>query len=175
MVIKRQKKAIFFDRDGILIDAPTENNKPKSIKTKKEIKFCKHIKSICKKYSKNFVLIMVTNQPDYARGVNTKKNINEINNHIKKTLNLNAVYVNFSDNDNDNDRKPNPGMLLKAKKKFNINFNKSFILGDRWRDIGAGNKAKCNTVFLDRKYDEKMKYKPKYKIESLKEIFSIIK
>ena len=66
-------------------------------------------------------------------------------------------------------------MLLKAKKKFNLNLNKSFIVGDRWRDVGAGNKAKCKTIFLDRKYDEKIKYKPKYKIKSLKEIFSIIK
>ena len=49
------------------------------------------------------------------------------------------------------------------------------MIGDRWRDVGAGNKVKCKTIFLDRKYDEKMKYKPKYKIKSLNEIFSIIK
>tara|TARA_B100000287_G_scaffold9241_2_gene9107 strand:+ start:29296 stop:29820 length:525 start_codon:yes stop_codon:yes gene_type:complete len=174
-MIKKKNKAIFFDRDGILIEAPIIDNKPKSIKTKKEIRFCKHIKSVCKKYSKDFVLIMVTNQPEYKRGANTKKNINDINKHIKKMLNLDFVYVNFSDNDKNNDRKPNPGMLLKAKKKFNLNLNKSFMLGDRWRDVGAGNKAKCKTIFLDRKYDEKIKYKPKYKIKSLKEIFSIIK
>ena len=171
----RKQKAIFFDRDGILIDAPIIDNRPKSIKTKKEIRFCKYIKNVCKKYSKDFILIMVTNQPDYIRGTNTKKNINEINNHIKKCLNLKAVYVNFSDNEKNSDRKPNPGMLLKAKKKFNLNFNKSFMIGDRWRDVGAGNKVKCKTIFLDRKYDEKMKYKPKYKIKSLNEIFSIIK
>ena len=47
--------------------------------------------------------------------------------------------------------------------------------GYRWRDVGAGNKVKCKTIFLDRKYDEKMKYKSKYKIKSLNEIFSIIK
>lgn len=130
---------------------------------------------MCKKYSKDFVLIMITNQPDYVRGVNTKKNINEINNYIKKILNLNAVYVNFSDNEKNSDRKPNPGMLLKAKKKFNLDFNKSYMLGDRWRDVGAGNKAKCKTIFLNRNYDEKMKYRPKYIINSMKEIFSIIK
>ena len=174
-MIKNKKKAIFLDRDGILIEAPIIDNKPKSIKTKKEIRFCKHIKNVCKKYSKDFVLIMITNQPDYVRGVNTKKNIIEINNYIKKSLNLTAVYVNFSDNEKNNDRKPNPGMLLKAKKKFNLNLKKSFMLGDRWRDVGAGNKAKCKTIFLDRNYDEKMKYKPKYKIKSLNEIFSIIK
>ncbi len=169
------KRAIFFDRDGVLINAPVVEGKPKSIQTLKELKFCPNIYKICKYYKKHFYLIMVTNQPDFARKVNTKKNINEINDYIKKKLNLDDIFTCFSDNDKDKDRKPNPGMLMKAKKKYQINLKKSFMIGDRWRDIGAGKKVNCSTIFMDRKYDEKLLYKPNYIINKLSNIYSIIK
>ena len=110
----------FFDRDGVLIHAPIKNNKPISIQNIKKLKFCMGIKKLCKFYKKNYLLIMVTNQPDFVRKKNTKKNITEINQYIKKMLDLDSIYVSYSDNDKNNDRKPNSGMLLKAKKKHKI-------------------------------------------------------
>ena len=167
-------KAIFFDRDGVLINAPIKKNKPKSIQTLKQLKFSRDVSKICKFYKKKYYLIMITNQPDVAKKKNTKRNVIEINNYIKKKLNLDAVYVCFSDKDNHIDRKPNHGMLLKAKKKYKINLKNSYMIGDRWRDVGAGNKANCITIFIDKKYNEKLIYKPNYKISRLVEIFSII-
>jgi len=172
---KIKEAAIFFDRDGVLIDAPLINKKPSSVLTVKDIKLCKNILKICKYYKSNYYLIMVTNQPDYSRGHNSKKNIIDINNFLKKKLNLDMTYVCYSDNDKCIDRKPNPGMLLKAKKKYKINLKKSFMIGDRWRDIGAGNRAGCRTIFVDRNYSEKLIYKPNYSIRQLKDIFLIIK
>lgn len=171
---KIKEAAIFFDRDGVLIDAPLINNKPTSIKTVKQIKLCKSILEVCNYYKDNYYLIMITNQPDYSRGVNSKKNIINVNNFLKKKLNLDMIYVCYSDNEKNIDRKPNPGMLLKAKKKYKINLKKSFMIGDRWRDIGAGNRAGCRTIFIDRNYSEKLTYKPNYSIRKLKDIFSII-
>ena len=172
---KIKDAAIFFDRDGVLIDAPIINKIPTSVQTVKEVKLCKNIKEVCNYYKSNYYLIMVTNQPDYSRGVNSKKNILNINNFLKKKLNLDMIYVCYSDNDKNIDRKPNPGMLLKAKKKYKINLKKSFMIGDRWRDIGAGNRAGCKTIFVDRNYSEKLIYKPNYSIRKLKDIFFIIK
>ena len=170
----KKNKAIFFDRDGILIEAPVIKKKPKSIKSLSELKFTNNINKICRLYKKNFLLIMITNQPDFARKKNTKKNINEINNFIKKKLNLDAVYVCFSGDDNHRDRKPNHGMLLRAKKKYKIDLKSSYLVGDRWRDIGAGKKAHCKTIFLDKDYDEKLIYKPNFKIKKLNHLFKII-
>ena len=172
---KIKDAAIFFDRDGVLIDAPIINKIPTSVQTVKEVKLCKNILEVCNYYKSNYYLIMVTNQPDYSRGVNSKKNIININNFLKKKLNLDMIYVCYSDNDKNIDRKPNPGMLLKAKKKYKINLKKSFMIGDRWRDIGAGNRAGCKTIFVDRNYSEKLIYKPSYSIRKLKDIFLIIK
>ena len=172
---KIKEAAIFFDRDGVLIEAPLINKKPTSVQSLKDVKLCKNILEICKYYKKNYYLIMVTNQPDYSRGVNSKKNIVNINNFLKKKLNLDMIYVCYSDNEKCIDRKPNPGMLLKAKKKYKINLKKSFMIGDRWRDVGAGNKAGCRTIFIERNYSEKLIYKPNYSIRKLKDIFLIIK
>lgn len=169
------KKAIFFDRDGVLIDAPVDSNKkPISIKNITQIKFCNNITKICKKYSNDYLLIMVTNQPDYKRRKNTKKNIIQINALIKKKLNLDDVFVCYSTDDNCYFRKPNPGMILEAKKKFNLDIKKSFFIGDRWRDIGAGRKAGCKTIFIDREYNENLIYKPNYVVKNLKKVLTII-
>ena len=65
-------------------------------------------------------------------------------------------------------------MIFKAKKKYNINLKKSFFIGDRWRDIGAGKRAGCKTIFIDRKYNEKNRFKADYNIKTTKKILSII-
>lgn len=169
------KKAIFFDRDGVLIEAPVVDGFPKSIKFISDIVLTKDIKKICSYYKNFYFLIMVTNQPDFKRNVNTKKNIKEINSYLKKKLNLDEIKVCFCDDDKCPNRKPNPGMILYCKKKYNLDLKNSFFIGDRWRDIGAGNKAGCKTIFLDKNYKEQNKFKPKFKIKKMNEIFKIIK
>lgn len=168
-------KAIFFDRDGVLIEAPKYKSMPKSAKTLSEIKICKGIEKFCNFYKKKYILIMITNQPDFSRKKNTKKNINEINNYLKKKLRLNHIFTCFCESNKCKNRKPNPGMILKGQKKFKLDLSKSYVIGDRWRDIGAGKKANCNTILIDRNYNEIMKFKPNFKVKNLKKIYSIIK
>lgn len=169
-------KAIFFDRDGVLIHAPVNREgKPKSIKTKKQIRFVNGIITFCKKFKSKFFLIMITNQPEYVLKKNTKKNINEINFYIKKKLKLDDFFVSFSNDEKDYFRKPNPGMLFSAKSKYNVEFKKCFFIGDRWRDVDAGNKVGCKTIFINRNYNEKLNSKPKYIVKNIKEIYKFIK
>ena len=119
---------------------------------------------------------MITNQPDVSRGLNTKKNVNEINNFIKKKIGLDDIYVCFSKNDKNFRRKPNPGMLIDAKKKWNISYKKSYLVGDREKDIKAGNKLRIKTIFFfNNNNKEKKQIKSNFKITSLKQIYSIIK
>tara|TARA_Y100000389_G_scaffold148316_1_gene147388 strand:+ start:983 stop:1513 length:531 start_codon:yes stop_codon:yes gene_type:complete len=170
-----KKNAIFFDRDGVLINAPVDSqNKPKSIKKLEELKFTKNIIKTCKVLNKDYFLFMITNQPDFKRKNNTKKNINEINNYIKKKLNLKKIFVCFCDDDSCPNRKPNPGMIFKAKKIYNISLKDSYVVGDRWRDLGAGKKAGCKTIFINREYKEKNPYKADYTIKSIKKILNIL-
>jgi len=170
------KKAVFLDRDGT-INHVILNNKSQSPRTLNDLKLIKNITTVSKYLKKkNYLLIMITNQPDVSRGLNTKKNVNEINNFIKKKIGLDDIYVCFSKNDKNFRRKPNPGMLIDAKKKCNISFKKSYLVGDREKDIKAGNKLRIKTIFFfNNNNKEKKQIKSNFKITSLKEIYSIIK
>ena len=170
-----KQNAIFFDRDGVLIKAPVDvNNKPKSIKTYDQIELVNNIENICSFYKKNYYLIMVTNQPDVTRKVNSLKNVDKINAELKKRLDLDDIFVCYCDNTCFN-RKPNPGMILNAQKKYNLNLEKCFFIGDRWRDVEASHNAGCESIFLDYNYSEELKIKPNFKINNLNEIYEIIR
>ena len=62
-------------------------------------------------------------------------------------------------------------MLIAAKEKYNLNIKKSFFIGDRWRDVDAGNAAGCKTIFIDRTYNEKLNKKPNFIVKNLKKRF----
>ena len=66
-------------------------------------------------------------------------------------------------------------MIKKAAKEFNIDLNKSYMIGDRWKDIISGNKAKCKTILIKKKYSEVAKCKPNYIVKNLGKILKIIK
>ena len=170
------KKAIFLDRDGVLNLTLFKDGEFKSPLNLDELKIVPNIKEtlfIFKKYG--YLLILVTNQPDVARGKNTKQNVEEINNYLKNYFNLDAIYVCYHDNNDFCDcRKPKPGMIINASKKYNIDLTSSFMIGDRWRDVEAGKNAKCKTILIDYKYKEQLISQPDYKIISFTEAKKIV-
>jgi len=65
-------------------------------------------------------------------------------------------------------------MLLKAAHESQIDLSKSFMVGDRWRDIDCGHAAGCKTIFIDRGYDEELREKPDFFAKNLAEAAKII-
>ncbi len=172
----KNKKALFFDRDGTLIKSQiSANKKPIGIKKLKECKIFPSAKKILDKLKKNYLIFIITNQPDVGRNKNTKKNVIEIHKFLKKKLPIKKIYTCYCDNDKCKYRKPNSGMLRAASKKYKINLSKSFMIGDRWKDIEAGKKVNCQTIFINRGYSEKLLSKPDYYIKNLSQINEIIK
>jgi D-glycero-D-manno-heptose 1,7-bisphosphate phosphatase len=103
-----------------------------------------------------YLLIVVTNQPDVARGKQTKEAVEEMNTLLASHLPIDDMYVCYHDNaDHCDCRKPAPGLLLRAAKKHKIDLSKSFLIGDRWSDIEAGHRAQCRTLFINNGYAEK--------------------
>lgn len=149
------RKSIFLDRDGVLVGIKRVKNKPYSVDSLNKISIKKNAQKVLKKLKHNFLLIMVTNQPNVSRGLVSKSEVNKINNYIKKTFNLDDVFCCFHDDiDKCNCRKPKAGMFFKAKKKWNIDLKKSIMIGDRKKDIDAGKKAGCKNFFIDYNYNE---------------------
>jgi D-glycero-D-manno-heptose 1,7-bisphosphate phosphatase len=96
-----------------------------------------------------YTLVVVTNQPDVPRGRLTRATVEEMNRRVSVALGLEDVRVCYHD---DEDacacRKPKPGMLTDAARDCGLDLAKSFIVGDTWRDVEAGRRAGCRTVFV---------------------------
>ena len=105
---------------------------------------------------KGYKLLVVTNQPDVSRGVSSKESVRAINEKLAAQLDLDEILVCYhSDDDHCECRKPKPGLLLDAARRHQINLAESFMVGDRWRDVEAGQKAGCRTILIDAGYDER--------------------
>jgi D-glycero-D-manno-heptose 1,7-bisphosphate phosphatase len=170
-----KNKALFLDRDGILNKALVDRGKPLSPRTIKDLKINFFLKKYLNKLRKNYLLIVISNQPDVAKNL-VKKNIIERQNKIlKKFFLINDFFVCYHQNkDKCKCRKPKIGLIKFAKKKYNINLSKSILIGDRWKDISAGNKAGCRSVYIDFGYKETRPKKFYKKFLNLKSAFNFL-
>ena len=165
----RNRKAIFLDRDGTLNKAYIKNGLPISPSSLNKFKIIKGVKKSINRLKKlNFLCILITNQPDVFRGKISKKTVVKMNSYIKKKIKLDDMFVCYHDNEhNCSCRKPKPGLLVKASKKWKIDLNKSFMIGDRWKDILAGKKVGCKTIFINNNYKNDKKVKADFTFKSL--------
>ena len=75
---------------------------------------------------------------------------------LSAALPIRGFFVCFhDDSDNCSCRKPRPGLILEAAEKYGIEVEKSYLIGDRWRDIDAGWSAGCKTILIDYGYQER--------------------
>jgi D-glycero-D-manno-heptose 1,7-bisphosphate phosphatase len=122
-----------------------------------------------------YALIVVTNQPDIARGMSSRKLVASIHERLSEELPIDAILTCFHDNADECDcRKPKPGLLLAAARDFNIDLSSSFMIGDRWRDVEAGKRAGCRTFFLDCGYQEQAPCSYTFRVGTLDEAAAII-
>jgi len=170
------RKAVFLDRDGVINQAIIKNGKPYPPSSISELKIITGVKEALEDLREaGFLLIVVTNQPDVARGATDKLLVETINNTLISQLPLDDVFVCYhDDNDKCDCRKPLPGLILQASSKYNIDLNNSFMIGDRWRDIDAGKNASCKTMWINAGYDERQPESPDFEVLSLKEAANII-
>jgi D-glycero-D-manno-heptose 1,7-bisphosphate phosphatase len=157
-----KNKAIFLDRDGVINRAIIVNKKAYSPRRIKNFKIYKDIRNL-NKFKKNYYLIVITNQPDLKNKKIDLKILKRFHNLINTNVKIDKYYVcPHTDNEKCKCRKPKIGLFLKAKKKFNLDLKKSIFIGDRWKDMIAGNKARCKNIFIDRNYSETKSKKFKY-------------
>lgn len=149
-------RAVFLDRDGVLNRAPVRGGRPLSPSRLEEVELLPGVPKACARlHDGGFGLIVVTNQPEVARGRLSREAVEAIHEFLRGRVLLDDVRVCYHDDSAGCDcRKPKPGMLLAAAEVWGIDLSRSFMVGDRWRDIEAGRRAGCSTVFIDYLYAE---------------------
>lgn len=150
------RRAVFLDRDGVLNRAVVVDGKPYPPRRLEDLEILPGvIEACCSLRAAGYLLIVVTNQPDIARGDLTVEALSAVHATLTSRIPLDAVlFCPHDDSDGCSCRKPAPGLLLQAADRFGIALDKSVMVGDRWRDIEAGRRASCRTVFVDHGYAE---------------------
>ena len=175
MVLKR--KAVFLDRDGTINKAVIKNSKPLPPSSIEDLELLPGVLEaipILKKLG--YIPVVITNQPDVARGNAKLSTVEVMNQSICKKLRIDHIYMCLHDDgDNCECRKPKPGLILKASLDLDIDLTTSIFVGDRWRDIQAGQAVGCTCYFIDNHYDEPKPNKPFIVVTSLLEVATRIK
>lgn len=165
------RRAVFLDRDGVINRALVRDGKPYPPQTIDELEVLPGVpEALAQLREAAYLLIVVTNQPDVARGTQSREAVEAMHEALKAQLALDEISACYHDNkENCACRKPAPGMLLEAAEEYLIDLAKSFMVGDRWRDIEAGERAGCTTIFIDYQYDEALTCPPDHIVGSLTE------
>lgn len=171
-----QRRAMFLDRDGVLIRTFVREGVAHPPDTMDELEILPGVPEALGMLAANdYLLVVATNQPDVARGTQTRDAVEEMNAALTRHLPLDAIYVCFHDaGDHCACRKPAPGLLIKAAQKHGIDLNQSFMIGDRGSDVLAGNSAGCRTFLVDRPYSRCDRIKPDFKVADLMEAAQIV-
>ncbi|MBO0728338.1 MAG: HAD family hydrolase [Acidimicrobiaceae bacterium] len=151
------RPAVFLDRDGVLNEPVIQEGVPHPPSSLEDLVVMPETVAACRALgAAGLLLIMVTNQPDVARGTATWSEVDRINQELQSRLGLDDVLVcPHDDADGCACRKPEPGLLLEAAARWQVSLGGSVMVGDRWRDVEAGRRAGCATVLVQRNYHER--------------------
>ena len=150
-------RAVFLDRDGVINRVIMRSDRPYSPTSLEEIEFLPGVGEAVEALRRaDYRIIIVTNQPDVALGRTKRETVEAIHERLSRSFPIDDIKVCYHvDEDDCSCRKPKPGMLLEAARQWSLNLPQSYMVGDRWRDIGAGKAAGCKTILVGDGYGEK--------------------
>jgi D-glycero-D-manno-heptose 1,7-bisphosphate phosphatase len=170
------RRAVFLDRDGVINRSLVRGGKPFAPVRPEELEILPGVaEALLKLRHAGFINIVVTNQPDIATGKQRPEALDAMHSRLMTELALDGIKVcTHVDADNCVCRKPRPGLLLDAARELDIDLAASYMVGDRWRDMEAGQRAGCKCFFVDYGYDEKQPEKPYVAVKSLSDAVDLI-
>ncbi len=167
-------RAVFFDRDGVLNDLVQRDGgfySPQSFDQFKVYEIANFVIDELKQ--KGFLSIVVSNQPDIARGKLKKLDLNKMTEELFNRLKVDDVfYCTHDDSDGCKCRKPAPGLLTQAAEKWNIDLQNSYMVGDTWKDANAAKNVKVDFMLLNRDYN--LDLRCSHRINNLKDVFKYV-
>jgi D-glycero-D-manno-heptose 1,7-bisphosphate phosphatase len=163
------RRAVFLDRDGVLNRSIVRGGKPYAPQSVEAIEVLPGVEQALQQLRQaGFLNVVVTNQPDVGTGKLARAVADAMNARLAAMLPIDAVKVCYHrDEENCRCRKPKPGLIVDAAQDLGIDVSKSFMVGDRWRDVGAAQAAGCPALFIDYGYSETRPEQPYVPVKSL--------
>jgi D-glycero-D-manno-heptose 1,7-bisphosphate phosphatase len=174
------KRAVFLDRDGVLNRSVVRDGLPFPPADLGEFQLYPDVAEGCRQLKNaGFLLIVVTNQPDVGRGTQSRESVEAMHAQLRADIpTLDDIEVCFhagaSHGEPCDCRKPKPGMLVRAAAIHGIDLKRSYLIGDRWRDIDCAHAAGCRAVFIDHGYREQLRETPEFTVTTFREAVAII-
>lgn len=170
------RPAVFLDRDGTLNRQVIRAGKPYPPATAAEFELFPDVAAGCAQLAAaGYVLVVATNQPDVGRGTQSQAVVDMMHARLLELIpHLARIEVCIAPGQGiahpeNRRRKPEPGMVLDAAAALQLDLARSWMIGDRWRDIDCGHRAGVRTVFIDFGYDEALKSPPDFTVRSFAE------
>ncbi len=170
-----------MDRDGTLNRQVIRDGQPYPPQTLAEFELFDGVPAACAQLAAaGYVLVVATNQPDVGRGTQSQAIVEAMHAKLRSLVpaiaRIEVCYapgqgVTHSD---DRRRKPEAGMLLDAARALGLDLGRSWMVGDRWRDIDCGRRAGVRTIFIDFDYAEKLHAAPDFTVSSFPDAARII-
>ena len=160
------RRAVFLDRDGVINRAVVRNGKPHPPSSPTDFRLYDDVVDGCARLkTASFLLVLITNQPDVGRGTQSREAVEAMHLKLQSALpSLDRIEICYHGGEPYGQpcdcRKPRTGLILRAAHELNINLGKSYVIGDRWRDIDCARAAACRAIFIQRGYKEKLRESP---------------
>jgi D-glycero-D-manno-heptose 1,7-bisphosphate phosphatase len=163
------RRAVFLDRDGVLNRAFVDDGVPVPPRSAAQFELLPGVVEACRAFADaGLALVVVTNQPDLARGSLDPAELEGMHRRLRAELPLDDVVVCPHDGKEGCwCRKPRPGMILDAARRLGLDLDHSVAVGDRWRDIDAAHRAGVASVWIDWGLGEPLRDSPGARFGSL--------
>jgi D-glycero-D-manno-heptose 1,7-bisphosphate phosphatase len=172
------RPAVFLDRDGTLNVPVIREGNPFPPATVAEFRLFEGVPMACRAlYEVGFTLVVATNQPDVGRGTLAQAIVETMHTQLQMLIpEIARIEVCYDPGHGEASRrrKPEPGMLLETAAALSLDLGRSWMIGDRWRDIDCGRRAGVRTVFIDLGYREELRSEPDHIVKSFAEAAAII-
>lgn len=176
-----KRPAVFLDRDGTLNRQVIRDGRPYPPAKLEEFVLFPDVAEACARLAgAGYALVVATNQPDVGRGTQEQSVVEAMHARLRAWVpQIERVEVCYAPGLDrlappDRRRKPEPGMLLDAAAALGLDLAKSWMVGDRWRDIDCGLRAGVRTVFIDFGYAEELRAAPDFSVKTFAEAAAVI-
>jgi len=174
------RRAVFLDRDGVLNRPVVRNGRSYPPSSVEDFELYDDVSDGCARLkAAEFLLVVITNQPDVGRGMQSREAVEAMHVKMQSALPLlDRIEVCYHAGERYAEpcycRKPRPGMILRAAAELKIDLCASYVIGDRWRDIDCARAAGCRAIFIDHQYAESLRQKPDLTVRTFSEAVAAV-